>query len=786
MSWLDRHLAIRQTAYALAVVVVLTAAIGSVETFVTYKGERQRLVSAMNQLFESVADTSARAAYHVDNRQAEAALDGLMKFESLAAAQITTDLGVVLARRDRGMEAGVMDRLAAWLFGDILTQQRKLMFDPFTLFTSIDKTEVDNVFSTLVGAIELKASPGFVARDFLGRIESLITALLIELFLVSAALAYIFHRTLTKSLLQYADDLSNIDVQGSTMTRASIPRGHEHDEFGLVVSRTNKLLQQIFESHEAESLARHDLEDSERRFRSTFDNAAVGIVDLNRNHRIVRANNRMATMLGYETGSLAGLDFDSLVHSEDVGIDSDSLASLADGRISTYVTNKRFIRMGDSIMFGSITVSMAREPGDVRHSNLIMVVQDVTHNKQQEAKIEAQRDALIHREKVAALGSMLAGVAHELNNPLAVVMAQAELLAETATDQKSRDRADKILKPAERCSRIVRTFLALARQREIKKTSLKIECLIEEVRELLEYQFKTNNIELTIDIPSDIPDVLGDEDQLSQVLMNLLINSQQALTEKTGQRKVGLRVAKVSEQSIAIKISDNGPGIPKSIQEHIFEPFFTTKPEGQGTGLGLSYCQSVVERHGGNIFVDKAQNSGATISVEIPIGLVEVKTDEQLEPKIVGSGSKFRVLVVDDEARLLETMVEQLQLMGYSAVGYPGATEAMDAILNRDFDIVITDIRMPGVDGPTFYGEVCAQKPELKDRFIFVTGDSLNEHASHFIKNNNAPCVYKPFKMEDLDTAIREIINRGGHLIPERVIAASNSSSINTEGTRPL
>ena len=786
MGWLNRHLAIRQTAYALAVVVVLTTALGSVETFVTYNGERQRLVSTMNQLFESVADTSARAAYHVDKRQAEAALDGLMKFESLATAIISTDLGVVLAARNRDTDSGIMDSLANWLFGDILSQQRTLMFDPFTLITSVNKSEADNVLSTLVGEIELRASPGYVARNFLGRVGGLIAALVLELLLVAAALAYIFHRTLTKSLLQYADDLSNIDVQGSTMTQASIPHGHEHDEFGLVVSRTNKLLQQIFESHEAEAHAKHELEDSERRFRSTFDNAAVGIVDLDKNHRIVRVNSRIAEMLGYDIGSLVGLDQDSLVHREDIDTDRESLTRLIGGKISTYAVDKRFIRNDGSIMFGSITVSMVRDLDNPDHSNLVVVVQDVTHSKQQEAKIEAQRDALIHREKIAALGSMLAGVAHELNNPLAVVMAQAELLAETATDQKSRDRADKILKPAERCSRIVRTFLALARQREIKKTSLKIECLIEEVRELLEYQFKTNNIELTIDIPSDIPDVLGDEDQLSQVLMNLLINSQQALTEKTGQRKVGLRVAKVSEQSIAIKISDNGPGIPKSIQEHIFEPFFTTKPEGQGTGLGLSYCQSVVERHGGNIFVDKAQNSGATISVEIPIGLVEVKTDEQLEPKIVGSGSKFRVLVVDDEARLLETMVEQLQLMGYSAVGYPGATEAMDAILNRDFDIVITDIRMPGVDGPTFYGEVCAQKPELKDRFIFVTGDSLNEHASHFIKNNNAPCVYKPFKMEDLDTAIREIINRGGHLIPERVIAASNSSSINTEGTRPL
>jgi PAS domain S-box-containing protein len=264
------------------------------------------------------------------------------------------------------------------------------------------------------------------------------------------------------------------------MTQAPVPSGHELDELGLVVSRTNDLLKAIFELHEAEALAKSELEDSERRYRSTFDNAAVGIVDLDRHHHIVRANSRMAKMLGHEMDSLVGLHIDSLIHDQDIDTDRELLAKLTAGEISTYVSNKRFMRKDASIMYGGITVSMVSERDDPQR-HLIMVVQNLTLNKEQEAKIEAQRAALIHREKIAALGSMLAGVAHELNNPLAIVMAQAELLAETATDDKTRDRAEKILKPAERCTRIVRTFLALARQREIKKTIIDVKTLINDV-----------------------------------------------------------------------------------------------------------------------------------------------------------------------------------------------------------------------------------------------------------------------------------------------------------------
>ena len=768
MRWLDRSLSIRQTAYALSVVVVLTTAIGSVEVILAYRAEHQRLVSTMNQWFESVADTSARAAYHVDKRQAAATLDGLMKFKTVAFARIKTDLDVVLAERERNVEAKYTDAIAEWLFGDIANQQRALTFNRSTLTPSIEQS--GNTPEMLVGAIELKASPELVARDFLDRVGGLIAVLVFEFFLLAAALAFIFHRTLTRSLLRYADDLGHIDAQATTMDRASVPHGHERDELGLVVSRTNELLKRIFDLRKAEEFAKRDLEDSERRFRSTFENAAVGIVDLDGNQCIVRTNGRMAEMLGYDIGALIGMNLDSLVHAQDINADRELRTSLAAGEIPTYAVEKRFIRKDGSVMYGNVTVSMVKELDDLPYE-LIVVIQDITRSKEQEVKIEAQREALIHRERVGALGSLLAGVAHELNNPLAIVMAQAELLAETANDKKTKERADKILRPAERCTRIVRTFLALARQREVKKAHVDVRDLINDVRELLDYQFRTNDVEVTVDIAPDLPAIWGDAAQLSQALLNLLVNAQQALMEVSTHRAVRIRAARGEEHNLIITVSDNGPGIPSSIRDRVFEPFFTTKAEGHGTGLGLSYCLSVAESHGGTVKVEKTRTAGTTITFTLPIGIADPAADDRQGQAIIRSGRLLRILIVDDETELLDTMVEELERLGFSAVGCPNAIAAIDALSAEEFDLILTDIRMPGVDGPAFYKDVCARKPSLRDRFIFITGDALNERASHFIETTKAPCVYKPFEMKDLEMALYEAIKRTDSDASEGIVA---------------
>jgi two-component system NtrC family sensor kinase len=758
MGWFDRHLSIRETTYALVVVALLTLAIGSAEVILAYNTERQRLESTMNQFFESIADTSARAAYHVDERQAEAVLDGLMKFKSLESAQISTDLGVVLATRTHNIDVEFLDSWANWLFGGIAKQQRLLVFDRLLSESAIAEIDSSIDPDRLVGKVELKASSEIVGRRFLILVGELIIALLLELFLVAAALAYIFHRSLTKPLLQLADDLGKIDPQGTVMTRASMPVGHEKDELGLVVARTNELLQEIFGLHKSEALSRRNLEDSELRFRSIFENAAVGIIELDEGRRIERTNRQFTRMLGYEVDALVGLPLDSLIHGDDIDLDKNLLASLIADEIPTYVVQKRFIRREREIMYGSVTVSAVRE---LDHSgNLILVVQDMTHGKQQETKIAAQQVALMHRERVAALGSMLAGVAHELNNPLAVVMAQTELLAETADNQETRNRAEKILKPVERCARIVRTFLTLARQRDTRKAYINIEDVISDARELLEYQFRTNNIEVLVNIAPGFPEIWGDSAQISQVLMNLLINSQQALMEIEQDRSIAIEVVMKKEQTITIIVSDNGPGVPVAIQDRIFEPFFTTKPEGQGTGLGLSYCQSVAEGHGGTIEIEKSGQIGTSIRFEIPTGGDQVESDKENHLEGDVSGASLRILVVDDETSLLDSIVEQMVQLGHAADGYSNARQAIEIVMTDVYDIILTDIRMPDLDGPAFYAEVVAKNPQLRDRFIFITGDSLNQRASEFIKNTNAPCLDKPFRISDLNEAITEVVRR--------------------------
>jgi len=757
MGWFDRHLSIRETTYALAVVALLTLAVGSVEIFLAYNSEKQRLASTMNQLFESVADTSARAAYHVDERQAEAVLDGLMKFESLESAQISTELGVTLAKSARGIESSVSDSLAIWLFGDLVRQQRVLIFDRLLSDSAIAENDTGVDPDMLVGTIELRASPEVIGRSFINLVAELVIALLLEMLLVAAALAYIFHRSLTKPLLQLADDLDKIDPEGTVMTRASMPTGHEQDELGLVVARTNELLQEIFALHESEVLSLRNLEESELRFRSIFDNAAVGIVEVGTDNRIGSTNRQMARMLGYDDDALAGLNLDSLVHGDDIDVDKHLLASLINDEIPTYVVPKRFIRADGNIMHGSITVSVARELE--QSGNIILVVQDITHSKDQEIRIAAQHEALIHREKVAALGSMLAGVAHELNNPLAVVMAQTELLAETANDDKTRERAQKILKPVERCARIIQTFLALAQHRDTRKSSINIKDLISEVCELLEYQFRANEIDVTVNIEPGFPEIWGDGAQISQVLLNLLINSQQALMEMDQARSIIIEAARAKENKIRIIVTDNGPGIPGSIRNHVFEPFFTTKPESQGTGLGLSFCQNVAAGHRGTIEIDGTLSAGTRITFELPIGEATANADTKEIPIAKISDDSLRMLVVDDETSLLDSIVEQLTRLGHSAHGCPNAELAIELVMNEVFDIVVTDIRMPGIDGPAFYETVSIKRPQLKDRFIFITGDSLNQRASKFIDSKIAPCIKKPFKIADLNRTIIEVVS---------------------------
>jgi signal transduction histidine kinase len=461
MGWAQSKLSIRQAGYAITALVVVASLFSIFGAFQFYAAERNRQTTNLRQQVDMISSAAARAAFHVDDIQARAILEGLFRFENLEWARITTDRGVVLSERDRTFPPTFADPLARLLFSD----------------TSSHVGHLSVPGTGSVGSIELRTSPEMVGRDFLDGIATLFAGLVVQFVLLGVTLVVIFHRTLTRPLLRYADAVSRLGTAGVNQPLLEVPKGHESDEFGIVVRSTNQLLE----------------------------------------------------------------------------------------------------------------------------------------------RIKIQHRDLLHREKVAALGTLLAGVSHELNNPLAILVAQCELLVETAGDANTRNRGEKMLAMTNRCVVIVRRFLALARRRDIERETLDIGGTISEVMEILDYQLEQGGVETTVTVPPVLPPMLADPSQITQILLNLVTNAQQALTARNEGRQIAIDVDFIQEDAvIRITVADNGPGIAAENPEQIFEPFYTTKSEGQGTGLGLSYSRDVAQNHGGRLALGASQLGGAAFILTLP------------------------------------------------------------------------------------------------------------------------------------------------------------------------
>ena len=221
------------------------------------------------------------------------------------------------------------------------------------------------------------------------------------------------------------------------------------------------------------------------------------------------------------------------------------------------------------------------------------------------------------------MSTMLASVAHELNNPLAIIVLQAELLREDLREGPLAEPVTEIAQAAARCERLVRQFLTLARQHPPERSAVALNTLVAETVELLAYPFRVDNVAVHLHLDDQVPPLWGDPHQLQQVLLNLLTNAQQALRAAPGAREVTLTTQyDPAQHQITLAVADTGPGIPLALQARIFEPFFTTKPPGVGTGLGLPLCRGIVEAHGGTLEVTSALGHGATFRLTLPVGAV--------------------------------------------------------------------------------------------------------------------------------------------------------------------
>lgn len=390
----------------------------------------------------------------------------------------------------------------------------------------------------------------------------------------------------------------------------------------------------------------------------------------------------------------------------------------------------------------------------------LAVFRDLTETKQAQAEIERQREALHQSEKLSALGSLLAGVAHELNNPLSIAVAQAVLLEETNKDPKIIKRAKDIRSAAERCARIVKTFLSMARQQTPERTSVDINELIRNALELMGYTLGSSGVEIETDLADKLPAIWGDADQLHQIIANLIVNAQQAMAATADHRKLSIGTHFDAEAGmVTLVLDDSGPGVPENLRSRIFDPFYTTKPIGVGTGIGLAVCHGVVETHGGTIEAVESPLGGARFIVRLPpAAAIDAVAAEKPETATVPEG-RF-VLVVDDEPDIAEALAEILALYGHRTEIAESGASALARIAENDYDLIVTDLRMPDMDGAALYKALQSDHPQLCGRMVIVTGDTLQSSAREFLETTGLPNIEKPFVPDDVEKAVNQALER--------------------------
>jgi signal transduction histidine kinase/CheY-like chemotaxis protein len=388
---------------------------------------------------------------------------------------------------------------------------------------------------------------------------------------------------------------------------------------------------------------------------------------------------------------------------------------------------------------------------------------------------------LLQTEKLAALGQMVSGIAHELSNPLTSILGYAQRLVARQEGSGRTQEAQQILQEADRASAILRQLLLNARETLPERRAISLNPVVLQAMDLQNFGLAAGKITVELDLDPELPAVHGDAGHLQQVLMNLVGNARQAIEQQGRGGIIRVRTRNAGHQRVHLEVEDNGPGIPEAILARIFDPFFTTKPAGVGTGLGLAVVLSVVREHGGRVHVSRSPEGGAAFQVELPAAAERMQEQEAIgspfpEPapgkqKTEWSGTReknsvvraapergSRVLVVEDEPTVARLIADVMEDEGFAVDVLLDGREALERAARTSFDLVICDMKMPGLDGQHFYKSLVRTGNPLRERFLFVTGDIVAAQTREFLARNSLPHVAKPFRVEELTEKVRAVL----------------------------
>jgi signal transduction histidine kinase/ActR/RegA family two-component response regulator len=383
----------------------------------------------------------------------------------------------------------------------------------------------------------------------------------------------------------------------------------------------------------------------------------------------------------------------------------------------------------------------------------------------------------LQTEKMAALGQLVSGIAHELNNPLTSIQGYAQLLVSRRSASDRTADARRISQEAARAGRIVKNLLLFSREAKPERRAVNLNEVIEHTIALRAYELKIENIAVDLFFDAALPQALADAAQLQQVVLNLIVNAEQAIQQGRGQGgvhgRIRIRTCRLSGDRIGMEFSDDGPGIPHEIVSRIFDPFFTTKPVGVGTGLGLSILYGIVREHGGEVSVESQPGHGAKLSIELPALSAAAHDFTKEEPAAtpydvavvriphparVALRPKKNILVVEDEPTVSQLISDVMSEMGHGVDTLLDSREAFDRLKGSEYDLIICDLRMPHLDGPGLYRELVRRESPFQHRLLFVTGDTMSPRSLEFLNSSGVPYLAKPFLVEELKEAVRQAL----------------------------